>query len=73
MEIHQLRHAHATEFSGMSIEADRLAPRPRQHRDHPTELLDDKVAGTEIRAPPMGPVSELTGLVLCRLNAIACP
>ena len=75
MEIHQLRHAHATEFSGVSIEAVR---RRLGHASTETTqlyaLLDDKVADAEIAAgaPPTGPVSELTGLSLSRLNAIAC-
>ena len=77
MEIHQLRHAHATELinSGVSIEAVR---RRLGHASTETTqlyaLLDDKVADAEIRAArrPTGPVSELTGLALSRLNAIAC-
>jgi site-specific recombinase XerD len=53
MEIHQLRHAHATELinSGVSIEAVR---RRLGHASTETTqlyaLLDDKVADAEIRA-----------------------
>ncbi len=53
MEIHQLRHAHATELkmSGVSIEAVR---RCLGHASTETTqlyaLLDDKVADAEIRA-----------------------
>ena len=48
----------------------------RFRRDHTQvyTLLADKVADAEIRAArrPAGPVSELTGLTLSRLDAIAC-
>ncbi len=48
VDIHQLRHAHATSFRGVH-QGCPPTPRPRQHRDH-SELLDDKVADAEIRA-----------------------
>ena len=78
LEIHQLRHAHATELinSGVSIEAVR---RRLGHASTETTQLYASAAGRQgrrrrdpRRAPPAGPVSELTGLALCRLNATAC-
>jgi len=44
-------------------------PRPRQHRDHPAVRQN---CWTTRSPTPTGPVSELTGLALSRLNAIAC-
>jgi Phage integrase family len=71
------RHAHATELinSGVSIEVVR---RRLGHASAETTqvctLLADKVADAEIRAARRrrGPVSELTGFALSRLDAIAC-
>ena len=70
LEIHQLRHAHATELnSGVSIEAVRRRLGHASTRDHPAVRQN---CWTTRLPTPTGPVSELTGLALSRLNAIAC-
>ncbi len=50
------------------------APRPRQHRDHPARAAGRQGRGRRDprRAPPTGPVSELTGLALCDAFPSAC-
>jgi integrase len=67
---------HATELlnSGVSIEVVRRLGHAFAETTQVYTLLADKVADAEIRAGRrrQRPVSELTGLALSRLDAIAC-